>query len=261
MGKKDHIKLSVIIPCFNEEKNIEECLQSVTWADEVLVVDSFSTDNTLSIAAKYTDRIIQREFINDSIQKNWAIPQARSDWILIVDSDERVTRELQIEIKDLLSQEPSHDGYWIKRRNFLMGRHVQYSGWGKDTVLRLFKKDIGRYEEKRVHGEIQLKNTGTLCSYLDHYTVSSISDWLNKINRYSSYKAQDKYEKGLFFPLLHMILRPLIRFNKDFIFRLGFLDGWRGFLIAAMSAFAELAMAAKVVQFRYEKKRTSRQDL
>jgi glycosyltransferase involved in cell wall biosynthesis len=255
------MKLTVIIPCYNEENNIRECLESVMWADEILVVDSFSTDKTLEIARDYTDRILQHKFVNDAVQKNWVIPQAQNNWVLIVDCDERVTPELRDEIINLLAQCPSKDGYWIKRRNYLMGKHVSHSGWGRDSVLRLFRKNEGRYEEKRVHGEIQLTNTGTLKSFFDHYTVSSIGEWVNKINRYSSYKAQDKYERGLKAPVVHMIIRPPVRFFKDYFLRLGLLDGWRGFLIAALSAFAELFMASKVIQITFENRRKQHEKL
>lgn len=247
-------KLSVIIPCFNEEKNIEDCLKGVLWADEVIVVDSFSTDRTLEIAKRYTDRVVQHEYVNSATQKNWIIPQARHEWILIVDSDERVTPELKDEIIRILSSEQPKDGYRIRRKNFLFGREVKHSGWGRDSVLRLFRRDMGRYREKRVHAEIELENTGMLNGFFEHDSVSSLSDWVNKINRYSTWKARDKHEKGTLAPVLHMILRPPARFCKDFVVRLGFLDGWRGFLIASLSAFAELVMAAKIVQLSHEAK-------
>jgi glycosyltransferase involved in cell wall biosynthesis len=252
MENDSHMKLSVIIPCYNEEKNIRECLESVAWADEILVVDSFSTDNTLEIVRKYTDRILQHEYINSAAQKNWTIPQASHDWVLVVDSDERVTPELCNEISILLGRASLKDGYWIRRKNFLFGKEIRHSGWGRDSVLRLFRKDLGRYQEKRVHAEVELKNTDMLNGYLEHHTISSLTDWVNKINRYSSWKARDKYERGFTTPILHMVLRPPVRFIKDYILRLGILDGWRGFLIAAMSAFAELIMVAKVVQYTYK---------
>jgi len=260
MGKEDWNTLSVIVPCFNEEKNIEACLESVTWAGEILVVDSYSTDATLDIARRYTDRILQHEYLNSAAQKNWAIPRAAHGWVLIVDADERVTHGLRDEIMTLLGQGPSLDGYWIKRKNFLFGREIRHSGWGTDSVLRLFRKDRGRYQDKRVHAEVTIEPAGMLHNHLEHHSVSSIGDWISKINRYSSWKAQDKHERGMAIPVVHLVLRPPMRFFKDFILRLGLLDGWRGFLIAALSAFAELAMAAKVVQFRYEKDRTPRRD-
>jgi glycosyltransferase involved in cell wall biosynthesis len=255
METASRIMLSVIIPCFNEERNIASCLKSVSWADEILVVDSFSTDRTLEIAQQYTDRILRHEYINSATQKNWAIPQALHDWVLIVDCDERVTAELRDDIATVLKQEPLREGYWVKRKNYLFGEEIKYSGWGTDSVLRLFRRDLGRYQEKRVHAEVNLQNTGVLRGFLEHHSVSSLSDWINKINRYSSWKAQDKYEKGAMAPVLHMMLRPPMRFFKDYILRLGILDGWRGFLIASMSAFAELVMAAKIAQISIERGR------
>jgi glycosyltransferase involved in cell wall biosynthesis len=248
-------KLTALIPCFNEEKNMDECLKSVAWADEIFVVDSFSTDKTLEIARKYTDRIVQHEFINDAVQKNWAIPQATYEWILIVDCDERVTPELKEEILSVLSREHMHDGYWVKRNNYLMNKVVRYSSWGNDTVLRLFRRSKGRYQEQRVHGEIMLEDTGMLNAYLDHHTVASMGEWVNKINRYTLYKAQDKYDKGITFPVPYMLVRPPLRFLKDYVLRLGILDGWRGFLISAMGAFADLVMTAKILEMTYEKGR------
>lgn len=248
-------KLSVLIPCFNEEKNIEECLKSVSWADEIFIVDSYSTDRTLDIAKKYTERIVQHGFINDAVQKNWAIPQATHEWILIVDCDERVPLELKDEIISLLSSEPLKDGYWIKRDNYLMNKHIKHSSWGNDTVLRLIRRSKGRYKEQRVHGEILLDHTGMLNAHLVHYTVPSVGEWINKINRYTLYKAQDKYDKGIRFPVLYMLVRPPLRFLKDYVLRLGVLDGWRGFLISAIGAFADLVMTAKLVEMSFEKRR------
>jgi hypothetical protein len=209
----------------------------------------------VDIAAKYTDRILRHEYINSANQKNWAIPQATYEWVLLVDSDEKATTELSNEIRELLRQQPDKDGYWIYRNNYLMGKQVKYSGWGKDSVIRLFRRDLGRYDEKRVHAEITLKNTGVLNGRLEHHSISSMTEWVAKINRYSSWKAADKFEKQPRAPVLHVLFRPPIRFIKDFIFRLGILDGWRGFLIASMSSFAELVMAAKLLLLTYEKRR------
>ena len=252
---QDRQKLSVIVPCFNEEKNIEACLESVRWADEILVVDSFSTDATLEIARRYTDRILQHEYINSAAQKNWAIPQARHDWVLIVDCDERITPALQEEIIAILRQGSEKDGYWIMRKNFLFGKEIRHSGWGNDSVLRLFRRDLSRYQAKRVHAEVELKKTEFLKGFLEHHSVSSLTHWVNKINRYTSWKAQDKHDKGVAAPVAHMIIRPPMTFFKDYVLRLGILDGWRGFLIASMSAFADLVMTAKLVQYSFDKER------
>ena len=251
---KENQKLTVIIPCFNAEQSIETCLQSVRWADELLVVDSFSTDHTLEIAGNYTDRIIQHEYANSANQKNWTIPQAKYSWILIVDSDEVVSPTLKDEIQALLKRGPDRDGYWIYRTNYLMGKRIMHSGWGRDKVLRLFQRDLGRYREKRVHAEIELKNAGTLQGRLDHDSIADISAWVSKINTYTSWKAEDKFERQARTPVLHLLFRPPIRFVKDYIFQLGFLDGWRGLLIAAMASYAELIMSAKLTQKTYAKR-------
>ena len=141
-------KLSVIIPCKNEEMNISFCIESVLpVADEILVADSGSTDDTMKIAGLYNCRIIEREYVNSADFKNWAIPQAKYEWVLIVDSDERVPPELAEEIRAVLENEdPGSDGYFIGRRNYLFGKLVKRSGWGKDSVLRLFRRDLARYK-------------------------------------------------------------------------------------------------------------------
>jgi glycosyltransferase involved in cell wall biosynthesis len=244
----------VIITCFNEAHNIEACLESVSWADEILVVDSFSTDNTLEIARRYTPRILEHEYENSAAQKNWAIPQASHDWILIVDSDERVTPELRDEIIALMESGPALDGYWIGRINYLFGKRVNHSGWGRDSVLRFFKRDLGRYQKKRVHAEVELEETAMLKARFTHDSIQSISAWIRKIDRYSTWKATDKFERGVANPYLYLVLRPPLRMFKDYILRLGILDGWRGWLIAMMSASAELLLSAKIVQFTVQAK-------
>ena len=247
----DRQKITVVIPSYNEELNIAACLESVKWADEILVVDAFSDDGTVEIASRYTDRILQHEYVNYAAQNSWAIPKALHGWVLVVDCDERVPAELRDEIQELLKSEPPKKGYWMYRDNYLFNKQIKYSGWGGDRVLRLFRRDVARYAEKRVHAAIQIEDPGALNARLTHYSVSDIRSWVNKINRYSSWKAADKCERGVTYPLLHLFFRPPLRFVKDFILRRGFMDGWRGFLIASMSAFAELVMSAKLIQGKY----------
>ena len=242
------LPVTALIPCFNEERNIEDCIRSVQWADEILLADSFSTDRTLEIGRRYGARIVQREYGYSASQKNWAIPQAAHEWVLLVDSDERVTPELRDEILRMLESGPKHDGYWIARTNFLFGERVRFSGWQRDSVLRLFRRDLGRYEDKRVHAEIQLSNTAWLENRIDHHSIASIQNWVAKINRYSSWKAQDKFDKRSAAPVVQVFFRPPLRFLKDYILRLGVLDGWRGFLISMMSAFSEFIMASKLLE-------------
>lgn len=256
------LPLTVIITTFNVEHCIEDCLKSVCgWVDEVLVIDSFSTDRTMELVSRYADRVLQHEYITHAAQCNWAIPQARHEWVLLIDSDEVVTSQLKAEIQNLFDLGLEREGYWIYRNNHLLGRRIRHSGWGRDSVLRLFLRDKARYPEKRVHPEFSLENTGVLHGRLEHYTVSSISDWAAKINSYSSLKAADKFEHGFPLPHLQLLIRPFWRFFKDTILRLGFLDGWRGFLIAGMSALAEMQMSAKVLELKYQSNRSGKLEL
>jgi glycosyltransferase involved in cell wall biosynthesis len=240
--------LTVIVPCFNNEGLIEACLQSVRWADELLVVDAFSTDGTLDVARRYAHRVLQHEYRNYAAQNNWAIPQASHEWVLVLDSDERLSPALAAEVQALMRAGPDRDGYWVRRDNYLFGKRIRFSGWGRDRVLRLFRRDLARLREKRVHAGIELGNTGTLAGRIDHHSVADMRAWVDKINRYSSWKAEDKFQRGARFAAAQLVLRPPARFGKDILLRLGILDGWRGLLIAAMSAYAELIMAAKLLE-------------
>src|SRR5215813_2588054 len=165
-------KLTVLIPCKNEIKNIRPCIESVrTIADEILVADSGSTDGTLEVARSLARRVIEREYIHSGNFKNWAIPQAAHPWVLIVDADERVTPELAAEIKDVLNS-PAADGYRILRRNFMFGREIKHCGWHNDHVLRLFKRDLGCYCDRSVHADVII-STGRVArmkAKFIHYT-------------------------------------------------------------------------------------------
>lgn len=246
--------ITVIIPCFNEEKNMAQCLESVKWAAEIIVVDSFSTDKTLETARQYTRNIFQRKYISNADQMNWAIPRASQPWVLVVETDERITPALRDEILALDLAACPVDGFWIKRANHLFGKRILYSGWGRDEGLRLFRRDKGRKQNKRVHAEYQVPRAGRLNSSMLHYPVPSMEVWVEKINRYTTWKAMDKAGKDSVHPLIHMFFRPGARFFKDSIIRLGFLDGWRGLLIAAMSSFAELVMSAKLLKLKMDQR-------
>jgi glycosyltransferase involved in cell wall biosynthesis len=241
-------KLTIIVPCQNNAETIDACLRSAAWADELLVVDGFSRDATCEIARRYTTAVVQHEYLNYAAQNNWAIPRARHQWVLVLDSDERLTPALSAEIQALMRRGPERSGYWIYRNNYLFGKRVRYSGWGRDKVLRLFRRELGRLREKRVHAGLALDDTGTLEGRIDHHSVSGMRAWVEKINRYSSWKAEDKVQRGARFAVAQLMLRPPARFAKDMLLRRGVLDGWRGFLIAAMAAYAELIMAAKILE-------------
>jgi glycosyltransferase involved in cell wall biosynthesis len=245
------IKITAIVPTLNEEHNIERVLASVQFADEIMVVDSFSTDNTLALAKKYTKLIIQRDYKNSASQKNWAIPQAKNDWILLVDADEIVTPELQKEIEILLESKPAKSGYWIYRINHFMGERIKYSGWQADKVIRLFDRTQCKYEEKHVHAEIiSTGEIGVLENKLLHYTYTTFDDFSKKLNRYAWWQARD-YDKSVKrITIFHIIIKPLFRFFKNYIIQLGFLDGMPGFIIAYMQSYGVMTRYFKLWMLR-----------
>jgi glycosyltransferase involved in cell wall biosynthesis len=238
--------LTAIIPCFNEEAVIEPCLASVQFADEILVVDSFSTDRTLEIARKYATRVLQHEYENSAAQKNWAIPQAKHDWVLIVDSDERVPADLATEIQKLLKT-PTFDGYWIRRRNFFLGREIRHGTWKTDKVLRLFRRDKASYQPKHVHAEIELQGEAGWCGgQLDHYSYRTLDDFLRKAGRYSTWGALNARDQGKSASGARILGHSMAHFFKSYVAKQGFRDGTPGLIIAFMESFHSFLKYAKL---------------
>jgi len=231
-------KLSAIIICRNEEKDIEGAIQSLLWADEILIVDSYSTDNTLTIAGNYPVKILQRTFENYSRQRNWALDQAAYDWVLMLDADERLTPELQHEIQDLLADTMKSPAYSIYRCNFFMGKEVRYSGWQNDWVVRLFDKSNSRYSDNNVHEELILNRgrPARLKHKMWHYTYRNLSHYLQKWDSYSTLSAKDKANSTQSVSFYHLMLKPAFRFFRHYILKLGILDGKVGFVISYLAA-------------------------
>jgi hypothetical protein len=234
-------KLTVILPCKNERENIRACILSARRvADEVLVADSGSTDGTLEIARKLGCRIIEREYGTSGDFKNWAIPQAAHEWVLILDSDERITEKLAAEILRELAA-PRHDGYWIYRRNHFLGHPVRFGPWKNDRCLRLFRRDLGRYVGPTDHAEVELSrgSVGRLRERMLHYTCTSYAQYLPKLARYAEVQARIWHEKGRRTSARQLLWRFPLRFLQGYVLRLGFLDGLAGlqvcFLIAYLS--------------------------
>lgn len=247
-------KITAIIPTFNEQHNIGAAIDSVSWADEIIVVDSFSTDETVKIANDKGVRLLQREYGNSAAQKNWTIPQAKYNWIFLLDADERVTGNLKIEIEELLKSDLKDEAYWIKRDNFFMQKKIRFSGWQGDKVIRLFKRDKCRYEEKHVHAEIICDgNVGLLKSRISHYTFKDISHYLEKWDRYSTWSAKDHFDKGQKPTLFHFIFKPAFRFFRDYVVRLGFLDGITGLIVCSLSSMGIFMRYVKLKQILQDK--------
>ena len=235
-------KLTVLIPCKNEKANIRPCIKAARLvADEILVADSGSTDETMDIVRDEGDCcLIERDFVNYSDFKNWAIPQASHPWVLIVDADERVTPELADEIRELLADPPSDlDGFWVLRRNHFMGHEIHRCGWNTDDVFRLILRDKCRYRACRVHEEIEVdpQRAGRLKNRLLHHTYWSYDEYFEKYLRYTTWGAMDRWDNGKRASFHGLLLRPFLRFFQLYVLRCGFLDGMAGIQICMLQSF------------------------
>lgn len=247
--------LSLLITCKDERANIGPCIDSARGvADEVLVADSGSTDGTLEyLRARGDCRVIEREYVTAGDFKNWAIPQARHKWVLVLDADERATPELCEEIRGLLADKPSRDGYLIRRANHLMGHPVRFSDWGRDWVLRLFRREVCHYDGPSDHGSVQVRTgkVGRLRHPMQHYTIWTWEQYLRKFDRYTRIQAEQWRAAGRPPSFARMALQPPLRFFRDYVLHLGFLDGARGLQLAWMSAFYTFMKQARLWEERF----------
>jgi glycosyltransferase involved in cell wall biosynthesis len=249
-------KLTAILPVGNEIQNIEAVIDSVKFADEILVVDSFSTDGTYEKAKELATKVIRRDYEYSASQKNWAIPQAEHQWILLLDADERVTPELELEIKEIL-QNPPKDivAYWIGRANHFMGKRVNYSGWRNDKVIRLFKRDFCKYEDKHVHAEIIADGkVGRLKNKFHHNTYVTLDKYIEKLNRYATWQAKDYDKKTGALTPYHFVIKPFWGFFKHYIVQSGFRDGVVGLTIGYLQGYAVFMRYAKLWLLRKNRK-------
>jgi len=235
-------KLSVAIATFNEEKNIKDCLESAKWADEIVVVDGQSSDKTVEIAKKYTDKVIitaNKQMFH--INKNLAIDNCTGDWILQLDADERLTEELKNEILKVINSKPAENGFWIKRKNYFLGKFLKKGGQYPDPVIRLFKKGKGRLPEISVHEQVAIEGkVGQLKNDLIHIAYPSFFSYLHRSNRYTTHdaklmlKGEVKVARPEF--IQYFLIKPFSTFFNIYIRHKGFLDGFAGFVFAAFSA-------------------------
>ena len=250
-------KLSAIVTSFNEEVNIRECLGSVAFADEVLLVDSFSTDRTLEIAKSISGvRVLQREYFGSAAQKNWAMDQVAGPWVLIVDSDERITPELAREIQQVIASQPAGDRFFIRRQNVFVDRVIKHSGWSTDKVVRLLRKGAARYPKRRVHADIPHDaGTPTLGRPMVHYTFRSLGQYLEKLHRYAEWAAADLWRQGKQPGISGLVLRPAWRFVRMYGIQAGFLDGKHGLVLCALQSYGVFLKWAKLWEWRRMEKR------
>ncbi len=245
-------KITAIIPTFNEESNIQRALDSVSFADEIIVIDSFSTDKTVAIVNESSATLIQRTFDNFSSQKNFAIENASNDWVFLLDADEAVPENLKNEILQTVISTSSFDAFYIYRSFFYKNKKLNFSGWRRDKVIRLFRKDSCRYVGK-VHEEISTNGKiGFFKGKLNHYSYKNYNQYKNKLKKYAKLQAIELLEKGLFVTPFHLFLKPFIRFFIQFIIQLGFIDGYRGFVISWVHAFGVWRRYVEVLNLKYK---------
>jgi glycosyltransferase involved in cell wall biosynthesis len=242
------IPLSVAIVTRNEERNIGDALESVRDFDDIVVIDAFSEDRTVEICRNYTDRVYQHEWPGFSRQKQRAVDYAKNAWILILDADERVTPELKDEMMEEIS-DGECSGFYIPRKNYFLGKWIHHSGWWPDYTLRIFRKDSARVEPREVHEKILVHGvTKHLKSPLQHYTYRTLSDYMKKMETYSTLAAKEIVrQKGRPSPF-SLLLNPLAVFVKMYFLRQGFRDGIHGFMLAVLYAFQTFLKYAKALE-------------
>jgi glycosyltransferase involved in cell wall biosynthesis len=229
-------KTSAVIITLNEEKNIERCLNSIQWMDEIVVIDSGSEDHTLEIAARYTNRIIYREFDNYADQKNFGASQASHDWIFSIDADEMVTAELKDEIEETLSREPPEQMFSLPRINIYFGKRIRYV-FGNDSPVRLYNRKKA-YFVGAVHEKVSGGTPGKLISHLNHYGPGTYGEWARKHRHYTLLEARKQFRHGRRFSFWRTCLSPF----RVFVFRYFILRGWRDGL-AGLTVAVEMAFS------------------
>ena len=229
--------LSVVIITKNEEKKLGECLASVPFAGEIIVVDDFSTDATEEVAAHYGARFVHHVFENFAAQKNYALSLAQGDWCLQLDADERVTPELAASILETLARPDACDGYFLMRENFIFGGPMRHGANGRDWQLRLVRRGRGRFEGV-VHERIVLASEpGRLQGVLRHYSYQTLHDYFLKFPLFTDLDAQKVFREGKKPGLAHLLIKPPLDFAYFYFFKLGFLDGLRGLLYQLLAAY------------------------
>ena len=230
--------LSAVIITRDEERNIGRCLRSLAWVDEVVVVDSASTDRTREIAASHGARLVDIPWQGFGPTKQAGVDAASFDWVLSIDADEEVTPELRAAIERALA-EPAHRGWRIGRRSFYLGRAIRHSGWRDDAPLRLFHRAHGRFDDKQIHEAVHVDGpVGHLDGLLLHHTYPDLATHLAKIETYSAMAARQLHDRGRRASILSAVLRGNWKFWSMYVLRLGVLDGREGLVLAFMSAYA-----------------------
>jgi glycosyltransferase involved in cell wall biosynthesis len=242
------MSISVIIIAKNEAASIARCLESVSWADEVIVLDSGSTDDTVAICRKYTKHVHETDWPGFGPQKNRALQRASGEWVLSLDADEWVMPALREEIRTAVAQAADRAAFRIPRLSSFCGRDMRHSGWWPDHVVRLFRRDRARFSDDIVHERVIVDGRiGTLANPLRHETFTDLEDLLGKMNTYSTLSAREGHAQGKHGSLVQAIFKGLWAFVRTYFLRLGFLDGREGFMLAVSTAEGTYYRYAKLL--------------
>ena len=239
--------ISILLPTFNSAATVRETLESVKWADEILIVDSFSTDRTLEIGREYGARIIQHEYLNSARQKNWAAPQCKHEWVLQIDSDETLEEGSREEIEAALQSSETVDAFRLPRKNHVLGRWMRHGGIYPDYQTRLFRRDQGRWIEREVHAHVVVPGeVRNLKRHIMHFGMPNLSKQLRNLDRYTRYEADELRKQGIRFGWSRVILRPWLVFLHRYFWLRGFLEGWRGLILCGYFGIYDFLSQAKL---------------
>lgn len=246
-------KLTAIIPTFNEEHNIERALKSVDFADEIIVIDSFSSDKTVDIVKQHSSvKLLQREFDDFSTQKNYAIQKAQNEWVFLLDADEEITENLKSEILQTVKSNTEFSAFYVYRNFFFKQKKLYYSGWQRDKVIRLFKKDKNEYLGK-VHEVIKTNGeVGFLKHKLNHYSYKNYHQYRKKLQHYAELQAEELLGERKVVTPYHLFLKPFLRLFIQFFVKFGLLDGRRGFVISFLHSYGVFLRYIELLKLKYK---------
>ncbi|MBN1397887.1 MAG: glycosyltransferase family 2 protein [Bacteroidetes bacterium] len=248
-------KLSVVVITKNEEKNVRDCLDSVSWADEIIVVDAGSTDRTVDIVKEYSKKVFSRPWDGYGAAKNFGIAQCSGEWVLSIDADERITPELRDEILGNIENDNIKiSAFSVPRRANFMGKWIYRCGWYPGRITRVFRRSKGRFTEEKVHERLEIEGiVVSLKSDLLHYTDPDLKSYFNKFNKYTSLAAEELMDRGKKFSLIKLIANPVWIFFRMYILKRGFLDGIPGFILCVLSANYVFTKYAKLWEHSKQK--------
>lgn len=243
--------ISAVFITLNEAKRIGRALGAVNWADEIVVVDSGSTDGTIDEARRHGAKVFQHKFENFAAQKNFALEKASQEWVLFLDADEIISDELANEVKEAAASGKA-DGYMLPRMNIIFGRAMKYGGHQGDCHLRLFRKDKARFEGVIHEKAVMNGKPGSLKNAIAHYSTGTIKEYLYKLDDYTDYEAHLLLRSGKNVTILDMVIRPCLKFFKQYFLKGGFMDGKEGFTFYGLSAFYSFVKYAKYFELKKE---------